>query len=247
MVDIYTQPELYDAIHNKYEWDKNLLISTAKIADGPVLELAAGTGRLTQLIIDLGYEYTGIDTSQEFLSIARKKYNTYNHKVQFLHGDMRDFKLAKKFNFVFIGFNSFLHLLTNEDAMKCLQSVYDHLTIDGIFLLSVFTPDPNVLYRDKNQYFPATGFFQYNGSKCRIMETNHYDQYTQVNRITWRLEQNTKLRREKYNFSMKMYYPHEMDILLGESGLLIKEKIGNYDGSPMNEESGFQIYVCARA
>ena len=54
MVDIYTQPELYDAIHNKYEWDKNLLISTAKIGDGPVVELAASTGRLTELIIDLG-------------------------------------------------------------------------------------------------------------------------------------------------------------------------------------------------
>ena len=96
MVDIYTQPELYDAIHNKYERDKSLLISTAKIADGPVLELAAGTGRLTQFIIDLGYEYTGIDTSQEFLSIARKKYNSYDDKIQFLYGDMRDFKLAKK-------------------------------------------------------------------------------------------------------------------------------------------------------
>ena len=78
------------------------------------------------------------------------------------------------------------------------------------------------------------------------METNQYDQYTQVNRVTWRLEQNRTLLWEKYSFSMKMYYPHEMDILLGESDLFIKEKIGNYDGSAMNEESEFQIYVCGR-
>ena len=128
MVDIYTQPELYDAIHKKYEWDKSLLISSAKITGGPVLELAAGTGRLTQLIVELGFDYTGIDTSQEFLSFARDKYKTYGNKVQFLHGDMRDFKLAQKFRFVFIGFNSFLHLLINEDAAKCLQCIYNHLT-----------------------------------------------------------------------------------------------------------------------
>ena len=45
---------------------------------------------------------------------------------------------------------------------------------------------------------------------------------------------------------MKMYYPHEMDILLGNSGLVIKKKMGAYDGSPMHEESGMQIYVCGR-
>ena len=83
MFDIYTQPELYNAIHKKYEWDKSLLISSANITGGPVLELAAGTGRLTQLIVELGFDYTGIDTSQEFLSFARDKYKTYGNKAQF--------------------------------------------------------------------------------------------------------------------------------------------------------------------
>jgi ubiquinone/menaquinone biosynthesis C-methylase UbiE len=47
------------------------------------LELAVGTGRLTQLIVELGFAYTGIDTSQEFLSFARDKYKTYSNKAQF--------------------------------------------------------------------------------------------------------------------------------------------------------------------
>ena len=157
------------------------------------MELAAGTGRLTQLIVELGFDYTGIDTSQEFLSFARDKYKTYSNNVQFLYGDMRDFKLAQKFRFVFIGFNSFLHLLTNEDAANCLQCIYNHLMKDGILLLSIFIPDPSFLYRDTNQYFPVTGLFEYIGSKCRIMETNKFNEYTQVNTITWRLERNGQL------------------------------------------------------
>ena len=78
------------------------------------------------------------------------------------------------------------------------------------------------------------------------METNKYDDYTQINTVTWRLEWNRKLLVDKYHFYMKMYYPHEMDILLGNSGLVIKKKMGAYDGSPMHEESGMQIYVCGR-
>ena len=72
MVDIYAQPELYDPIH---EWDKIIIKFIAKMSGGPVLELAEGTGRLTQLIVDLGYDYTDIDTSREFLSFPRNKYN----------------------------------------------------------------------------------------------------------------------------------------------------------------------------
>ena len=45
---------------------------------------------------------------------------------------------------------------------------------------------------------------------------------------------------------MRMYYPHEMDILLVESGFHIEEKIGDYDGSPMDDESGMQIYICSK-
>ena len=51
---------------------------------------------------------------------------------------------------------------------------------------------------------------------------------------------------DKYLFSMRMYYPHEMDILLVDSGFKIKRKFGDYDGSPMDAESGMQIYVCEK-
>jgi len=106
MVDIYTKPGLYDAIHQNYSWDKDLITSIADKVGGPVLELAAGTGRLAELIIDLGLDYTGIDTSNEFLNIAIEK---VGNRATFLQDDMRQFDLGQQFNFIFIGFNSFLH------------------------------------------------------------------------------------------------------------------------------------------
>jgi len=244
MVDIYTKPELYDAIHQSYSWDKDLITSIAEKAGGPVLELAAGTGRLAELIIDLGLDYTGIDTSNEFLNIAIEK---YVDRATFLQDDMRQFDLGQQFNFIFIGFNSFLHNISDKDATQCLQSVYNHLTDDGAFLVSIFIPDPSFLYREDGRLYPATSHFNFDGSLCRIMETNTFDEEMQINHLTWRLERDGELESEKYQHSMRMFYPHMMDILLSGARLEIIKKMGDYDGSPMDEESGMQIYVCKKA
>jgi hypothetical protein len=78
------------------------------------------------------------------------------------------------------------------------------------------------------------------------MESNEVDQETQVNSLTWRLERDGELDLDKYTYSMRMFYPHVMDILISRAGLVIKEKLGNYDGSSMDEESRMQIYVCKK-
>ena len=78
------------------------------------------------------------------------------------------------------------------------------------------------------------------------METNEYEEETQINQLTWQLERDGTLEPEKYHYRMRMFYPHMMDILLSDAGLRITEKMGDYDGSPMDEESGMQIYVCTK-
>ena len=241
MVDIYTNPGLYDSIHHDYEWDKRLIRSIAKNTNGSVLELASGTGRLTQTILDLGLDYTGLDSSKPFLEQAK---TNYGNRADFILGDMRNFDLEMQFDLIFIGFNSFLHNLTFKDAKNCLSCVRKHLSNNGEFLLSIFVPDPIFLYREKNKLFQAMDLFQYEKSQCRVMEKNHYDSESQINELTWIIERDGKLDMEEYQYRMRMYYPHEMDILLSENGFIIREKLGDYDGTPMTDESHMQVYVC---
>ena len=240
-MNIYSNPELYDSMHKGYNWDKNLIRSHAKKVDGSVLEIASGTGRLTQTILDLGLDYTGLEISKPFLDKAKGKYN--NH-AKFILGDMRNFHLNNKFDFIFIGFNSFLHNLTNLDAKKCLECIKEHLSDNGRFLLSIFVPDPSFLNRESGKLYPATDFFKFQNSSCRVMEKNQFDAKSQINNLIWYIEKNGEIDSKEYRFSMRMFYPHEMDILLSEAGLYINEKIGDYDGSSMDSESGMQIYVC---
>ena len=242
-MDIYSNPQLYDSIHANYKWDYTLIEKFAKKYKGPVLELASGTGRLATPILKLGLDYTGLELSKVFLNEAKKKFKS---DANFILGDMRNFHLSATFNFIFIGFNSFLHNLTIEHAKSCLKSILNHLDPEGKFLLSIFVPDPAFLYRDKNKLYPATDFFQFENSQCRILETNDYDPETQINKLNWYVEKNGKMDSKKYNYSLRMFYPHEMDILFQEEGFVIEDKFGDYDLSPLGYERDMQIYLCRK-
>ena len=103
--------------------NKISLLSTkclAKKYKGSVLELASGTGRLATPILKLGLDYTGLELSKVFLKEAKKNFKS---EANFILGDMRNFHLGSTFAFIFIGFNSFLHNLTIEDAKSCLKCV----------------------------------------------------------------------------------------------------------------------------
>ena len=242
-MDIYSNPQLYDSIHANYKWDYTLIEDFAKKYKGSVLELASGTGRLATPILKLGLDYTGLELSKVFLKEAKKNFKS---EANFILGDMRNFHLGSTFDFIFIGFNSFLHNLTIEDAKSCLKCVLNHLSLKGKFLLSIFVPNPEFLYREANKLYPATDFFQFENSQCRILETNDYDPGTQINKLIWYVEKNGKMDLKKYNYSMRMFYPHEMDILFQEQGFIIEDKFGDYDLSPFDQESGMQIYLCRK-
>ena len=243
LTDIYSNPQLYDSIHKNYKWDLALIKKFAKQNIETVLELASGTGRLAYPILDLGLDYTGLELSRKFLETANKK---LGGKGKFIKGDMRKFNLGSTFDFIFIGFNSFLHNLTIRDAKNCLKCVLNHLGPKGKFLLSIFIPDPEFLDRDENKLYPATDFFQFENTKCRILETSRYDSRTQINKLTWYVEKNGEIDSKKYNYSMRMFYPHEMDILFQRGGFTIEDKFGDYDLSPLDQESGMQIYLCRK-
>ena len=241
MLKIYDDPELYDSLHKNIRTDKEIISHYAKHCNGPVLELASGTGRLAKYIIDLDLPYTGIDNSKPFLDKAIKK---IGNKGKFLLRDMRNFSLKKTYDFIFIGFNSFLHNLTDEDAEDCLHSVGNHLSKNGLFLLSIFIPDPMFLYREED-LFEARSYFDHNNEKCRIMEKNSYNEEDQINNISWYLEKDGKLMDESYSFKQRMYYPHKMDMLFDKAGFKILEKYGDWDRSALDEDSPLQIYICS--
>ena len=136
---IYHDAQRYD---DEYWWKTDDIEFWKKILETSpgkkVLELAAGTARLAIPLIREGAQYTGIEISPEFCKQAKTKL-TYNRMdATFLEGDMRELELNETYDLIFIGFNSFLHLLTDEDAMTCLSAVKKHMHSTSLFVVDIF-------------------------------------------------------------------------------------------------------------
>jgi SAM-dependent methyltransferase len=245
-MDLYQDPELYDAAHWWKTNDLEFITGWADRLGGPVLELAAGTGRLALPILERGHTYVGLDSSPAYVAWARRKLDRFGERATLIHGDMRDFALDRQFRFIFIGFNSLLHLLTNDDVAACFQCVRRHLDDEGKFFIDVFVPHPEFLYRDPERLYRVMDFEHPRGGQCVVKERNRYDPETQINHIQWFFYREGQSDPERYQFDMHMLYPDTLDRLLTEAGFAIEAKWGDYDGTPLNEESPLQIYLCRR-
>ncbi|MFC1480802.1 class I SAM-dependent methyltransferase [Candidatus Neomarinimicrobiota bacterium] len=212
---------------------------------GPnILELACGTGRLALELMKTPAKYTGLDISEEFLAAARIKLEEYGERCRFTQGDIREFNLVETFDLIFIGFNSFLHLLTDEDARLALDAVRKHCHKDTRFIIDIFVPDSLVLYRPGDLRIPAMTFSDpIDGQPVEVEETNEFDPATELNHIRWFYSSPDEKDFLQYDFNMRMYYPDTMDRLLHDSGFAITHKWGDYEGASLDIESALQIYV----
>ncbi len=244
--DIYTVAELYDAFHWWKTNDLDFIANWATDNGGPVLELAAGTGRLGLPIAGRGLDYTGLELSPQYVVRAEQKLAPFSKNAYIIQGDMRSFKLDRKFKSIFIGFNSFLHLYSDKDARACLQAVQNHLLDDGKLLIEIFVPDPSFLNRPQDRLYPVCSFSHPDGGYCTIKESNDYDAETEINSVHWYFFRSLIPQPEQYNFDMRIYYPDTMDRLLNEAGFKILEKFGDRKGNPLTPESELQIYICGK-
>ncbi len=244
---IYVDPDRYDAEH---WWKIDDLAFWKEMAGefGPrVLELAAGTGRLALSVLETEATYTGLELSAVFLESAHRKLETFGDRVRLLPGDIRDFHLAETFDLIFIGFNAYLHMLTDTDALAALACIREHCHQDTRFIIDIFVPDPLFLYRPPGQRIPVKTYRDLGtGAEVEVQETNLYDPETDLNHLRWFYSTNEEKDFLVIDFTLRMYFPDTMDRMLHDAGFRITDKWGDYKRTPLCEESELQIYV-ARA
>ena len=208
-----------------------------------VLELACGTGRLSQILLREGAYYTGLEILPEFANEARKKLDSYGDFVSIVDGDMRTFNLDKKFDLVFIGFNSFLHLLTDEDAMDFFRCVQNHMHVNSHFVIDIYIPNPLFLYRPHGVRFPVLEFTDsQTNDAVFVEESNIYDSQTEINEITWYFSTKDKKDYDQRKFYVRMFFPSKMNQMLIDAGFSISHQWGDYYRTDLNEGSKLQIY-----
>jgi len=134
--------ELMDNVPYK-EWAERMkeILAAEGITDGLLTELGCGTGNMTRLLSDMGYDMTGIDNSIEMLEEAMEKEmdSESDKRILYLNCSMTDFEMYGTQR-AFISCCDSVNYLTEPDDMeKMFRLVNNYLDPDGIFLFDFNT------------------------------------------------------------------------------------------------------------
>jgi SAM-dependent methyltransferase len=128
--------------------DVPFYVGLATDTDGPLVELAIGTGRVAiPVTLATGRTVIGIDSSPAMLAQARAAAAAAGVTLDLREGDMRDLKLDKPAGLIYCPFRALLHLPTWADRRRVFERVAASLRPGGKFAWNAFAFDPHVAAR----------------------------------------------------------------------------------------------------
>jgi SAM-dependent methyltransferase len=200
---------------------------------GPVLELGIGTGRLALPLAARGIEVHGIDSSASMVAKLRSKPG--GDAITVSMGDFGDFNLAKRFNLVFVAFNTLFALPDQEAQLSCFAAVSRHLLPGGRFLVEAFIPDLGRFDRGQRMSVMEVGLDQV------VLECSRHDAVAQT--VT---SQHVALGisgTSLYPVHIRYAWPTELDLMARIAGLQLEGRWDGWDRRPYTAGSVTTISV----
>ncbi|MEA4816848.1 MAG: methyltransferase domain-containing protein [Lachnospiraceae bacterium] len=212
-------------------WDKNHL--EPKL----VAELGCGTGNITRLLSEMGYDMIGIDISEEMLSIAKRKEGS--GKILYLLQDMREFELYGTVDSIISPMDSINYITDSDELVSVFKLVNNYLEPGGIFIF-----DLNTEYKFKD-ILADNSFSEINDSSAYIWE-NFYDESLKINEysLNFFIEMNDgKYRRFEETHYEKAYSIEEIKKAIEKSGMRFLNVYDAFTFNPPSEESERVFFI----
>lgn len=242
----------YDLEYSLKEDDLPFYLDLADRFPGPLLEIGAGTGRVTLELAAAGSEIWGIDDSARMLAIASKKLRAWPEaasRVHLVQADMRDLSLPVKFALCIIPFRAFLHNLTQADQLATLAAIRRHLKPGGILAFDLFVPLAGVLQqRDWHEEIAAEELAAPEVGVSLTARIRHDParQLLTIRNTYHHIGRNGRPRESSAVMRYRYIHRFEMEALLALSGFAVEEVYGGFSGEAYNYDSGIMCFV-ARA
>ena len=140
MEDWYDHPQYFDMVFRNETAAEIAFFAAAfdRFADGPVrsvLEPGCGSGRLVAAMAARGYQVMGLDLSQSMLDYLDRRLRRRGLQADLVLGDMTEMVFDRPFDAAFCTFNTFRHLIQEQDAISHLKSVAECVRPGGLYLL----------------------------------------------------------------------------------------------------------------
>lgn len=230
--------DVYDEFYSEaFDVDATVDALAALATGGRALELAIGTGRIALPLRERGIDVEGIDASEAMVEKLRAKPGGADIRVTF--GDFAGVAVDAEFKLVFIVFNTFFALTTQDDQVRCFRNVAQHLSDEGVFVLEAFVPDLGRF--DREQRVHAVDV-----QVDRVMlDVSRHDAVGQV--VT---SQHVVLTREEtrlFPVHIRYAWPSELDLMARLAGLRLRERWSGWRAQRFDASSSSHVSIYERA
>ena len=219
--------DVYDDWAAGMTGDVPFYVELAREADGPVLELAVGTGRVAISVASaIGRGVIGIDSSPTMLAKARQAADAAGVELDLREGDMRQLSLDEPAALIYCPFRSLLHVPTWADRRKTFEGVAAALRPGGRFAWNAFAFDHAIAagLEGRHQEKPLPYTVAYDVGENRIDITP--DSGGSIS-IWWATK-------------------NEWLGLIDVAGLEVEALYGSFDRRPLEEESREYVWVARK-
>lgn len=236
--------------------DIGFYLACAAEAGGKVLELGCGTGRVLIPTAAAGHSTVGLDLSPDMLARCREKLRAQppavQARVKLVEGSMTSFELGEAFSLVTLPFRGFQHLLTVDDQLACLGCIRRHLGPGDRVVFDIFHPNFAMLhdpaFAQEREEFPEIELPDGRRFRraSRVAAFRRAEQINEVEIITYVRHPDGREERLVSAFPIRYFFRYEVEHLLERAGFRVAALYGNFDRSPLRDDSPEMIFVAEK-
>ncbi len=227
--------------------DVLFFLRETKRAGGAVLELTAGTGRVSIPLLLAGIDLTCVDSSPAMLDVLRDKLRTEDLSAEVIEADMCELSLDRQFNLIFIPFHSFAEITETVRQRQALLRIHDHLSNKGRFICTLH--NPAVRLKSVNGRRHELGNFPLpDGNMLTLSSVEYYDPVSRsVNGSQFydvRSWGGSLLASMTVDLNFCLHWRYDFQSLAEAAGFVPVHLYGDYSYGPFEPEaSPFMVWV----
>ena len=136
----------YDRLTNDVDYEATVefymqILSREGLKPRTCVDLACGTGSVTEILARKGYDVVGVDLSEEMLTEAFQKVQDMECPPRFVCQNLRDLYLPRGVDMAVCALDSLDYITNPEDCAEAIRRTYKVLNPGGIFIFDVNTPE----------------------------------------------------------------------------------------------------------
>lgn len=237
---------LYDLLLGNFPVGLDFYVGLAKNARGPVLDLGCGTGRILLACLEAGVDIEGLDLFPGMLKRLREKAGARGWNPVLHQASMASFRLPRRYALIMIVFNAFLHNLTTDEQISCLQACRDHLEPGGLLVFDISYPGQQWIGAPSGRReLECEIKHSETGLPVRMWDTRTFDRVNQLQHSFNEIEMLDGAGKVTATYpsrtTLRWTYKPELELLLRTVGFARWELLGDFDGRPLKNETDWMI------